>query len=440
MPISQALYTGVTGMSVMADGMTVVANNIANANAKGFKKDRVEFEDMLSADRSTGSGTGQLGRGALLRSIRTIHTQGGLSVTDNLTDLAIQGEGFFVVKNPSSDSSDSAANFYTRVGSFVFDKDGYLAEPAGGRVMGYMAKSDGSLGSRLEEIRIDTNAIPPRKTDKVTLDLNLDARIKPSDVEFDVNNPEATSQFNHTITVFDSHGRGHAMSVFYNRVETSEGMEWKWRACFPSKDVEGASLDQELVVGPTGSIKFDSKGNLIEETNDGVTVNFGDGAEAEQVIEFDFGKNVGEEKGNGTNATRCISAKSVTNYHSQNGYETGNIKNLKIELDGTIRGLFTNGVQRTLGALAMASFENIDGLSKAGGNKFYETRDSGPAKLGMALSGLRGSIVSSTLEESNVDLAQEFVNMIMTQRGFQANSRSITTADSMIEEVVNLRR
>jgi flagellar hook protein FlgE len=130
----------------------------------------------------------------------------------------------------------------------------------------------------------------------------------------------------------------------------------------------------------------------------------------------------------------------VTNFHSQNGYETGNIKNLKIELDGTIRGLFTNGIQRTLGALALASFENIDGLSKAGGNKFYETRDSGPAKMGMALSGLRGSIVSSTLEESNVDLAQEFVNMIMTQRGFQANSRSITTADSMIEEVVNLRR
>lgn len=440
MPISQALYTGVTGMSVMADGMTVIANNIANANAKGFKKDRVEFEDMLSSDRSTGSGTSQLGRGSMLRAIRTIHGQGGLAATDNLTDLAIQGEGFFVVKNLNSDRADSTSNFYTRVGSFVFDKDGFLAEPAGGRVMGYMANTDGVLGSRLQEIQVDTNAIAPKKTDKVILDINLDARIKPSDVEFDINNPEATSQFNHTITVFDSHGHGHPMTVFYNRVETSDGMEWKWHACFPGKDVEGAAPDQELVVGPTGSIKFDGKGNLIEEINDGGTVNFTGGAEPEQLIAFDFGKNLGGEKGDGTNATRCIAAKSVTNYHNQNGYETANIKNLKIELDGSIVGVFTNGVQRTLGALALASFENVDGLNKAGGNKFYETRDSGPAKLGMALSGLRGSIVSSTLEESNVDLAQEFVNMIMTQRGFQANSRSITTADSMIEEVVNLRR
>jgi len=440
MPISQALYTGVTGMSVMADGMTVVANNIANANAKGFKKDRVEFEDMLSADRSTGSGTGQLGRGALLRSIRTIHTQGGLSVTDNLTDLAIQGEGFFVVKNPNSDSGDSAANFYTRVGSFVFDKDGYLAEPSGGHVMGYLAKADGSMGSRLQDIRIDTNAIAPRRTDKVVLDINLDARIKPSEVEFDVKNPEATSQFNHTITVFDSHGRGHPMTVFYNRVETSDGVEWKWNACVSSKDVQDGPLDQELTVGTSGRIKFDAKGNLLEEISDGGTINFADGAEPGQLIELDFGKNMGVDKGNGVGATKCISARSVTNYHSQNGYETGNIKQLKIELDGSIRGLYTNGIQRTLGNLALASFENQDGLTKAGGNKFYETRESGPAKLGVALTGTRGSIVSSTLEESNVDLAQEFVNMIMTQRGFQANSRSITTADSMIEEVVNLRR
>jgi flagellar hook protein FlgE len=440
MPISQALYTGVTGMSVMADGMTVVANNIANANAKGFKKDRVEFEDMLSADRSTGSGTGQLGRGSLLRAIRTIHTQGGLSVTDNLTDLAIQGEGFFVVKNPNSDSGDSAGNFYTRVGSFVFDKDGYLSEPSGGHVMGYLAKKDDTMGSRLQDIRIDTNAIPPRRTDKVTLDLNLDARIKPAEVEFNIQNPESTSQFNHTITVFDSHGRGHPMTVFYNRAETSDGVEWKWNACFASKELQDGPLDQELAIGTSGTVKFDNKGNLLEEISDGATINFGDGAEPGQLIELDFGKNMGSEKGNGVGSTKCISARSATNFHSQNGYETGNIKQLKIELDGSIRGLYTNGIQKTLGSLALASFENQDGLSKAGSNKFYETRESGPAKLGVALTGMRGSVVSSTLEESNVDLAQEFVNMIMTQRGFQANSRSITTADSMIEEVVNLRR
>ena len=440
MAISQALYTGVTGLSVMSDGMSVVANNIANANAKGFKKDRAEFEDMLSSDLSTGSGSGQIGRGARMRAVRTLHTQGGLAVTDNLTDMAIQGNGFFVLSNSSTEVQESAGRFYTRVGSFVFDKDGYLSDPSGGRVMGFMAGKTGALSSRLQDVRIETNSIPPKQTDKVVMDINLDARVKPSDVEFDINNPEATSQFNNTMTVFDSHGRSHPMTVFFNRVPTSEGIEWKWHSCVDGKDVVDVPEGQDFVLGASGTAKFDAKGNLMEEISDGGGINFGEGAEPNQVIELDFGQNMGLEKGTGLNSTRSISAKSVTNFHTQNGYEAGNIKSLKIELDGTIRGIYTNGVKKQLGAVALASFENQDGLLKAGRNLFYSTMDSGPAKIGLAQSGTRGAVYASTLEESNVDLAQEFVNMIMTQRGFQANSRSITTTDSMIEEVVNLKR
>jgi flagellar hook protein FlgE len=440
MPISQALYTGVTGLSVMADSMSVVANNIANANAKGFKKDRAEFEDMLSSDMSTGSGSGQIGRGARMRAVRTLHTQGGLAVTDNLTDMAIQGSGFFILSNSNTEVQESAGRFFTRVGSFVFDKDGYLSDPSGGRVMGFMSTKAGNLSSRLQEVRIETNSIPPKKTDKITMDINLDARIKPSELEFDIANPEASTQFNNTMTVFDSHGRSHPLTIFYQRVPASEGIEWKWRACVDAKDVIDPPEGQEYVLGASGSVKFDPKGNLIEENFDGAGVSFSEGAEPNQVIELDFGQNVGVEKGTGLNCTRSISAKSVTNFHSQNGYEAGNIKSLKIELDGSIRGIYTNGVQRQLGAVALASFENQDGLMKAGRNLFYATLDSGPAKVGLAQSGTRGAVYASTLEESNVDLAQEFVNMIMTQRGFQANSRSITTTDSMIEEIVNLKR
>jgi len=130
----------------------------------------------------------------------------------------------------------------------------------------------------------------------------------------------------------------------------------------------------------------------------------------------------------------------VTNFHAQDGYEAGNIKSLRIELDGSIRGIYTNGVQRQLGSVALATFENQDGMLKAGRNLFYATLDSGPPKIGLAQTGTRGAVYASSLEESNVDLAQEFVSMIMTQRGFQANSRSITTTDTMIEEVVNLKR
>ncbi|MCX6124335.1 MAG: flagellar hook protein FlgE [Proteobacteria bacterium] len=443
MPISQALYTGVTGLSVMSDGMSVVANNIANANAKGFKKDRAEFEDMLSSDLSTGSGSGQVGRGARMRAVRTIHTQGGIAVTDNLTDLAIQGQGFFVLNNPNTEVQESAGKFYTRVGSFVFDKDGYLSDPSGGRVMGYMSNKSGNLSSRLQDVRIETNSIPPKKTDVVTLDVNLDARMKPIEGEFSLDNPDKTTNFNTTINVFDSHGRSHAMTVFYKRQlgEEGQGPAWKWYATVDSKDVTNPEGDAEYALAASGTAKFNNKGLLeVEEYDDLPGVNFVDGAEPDQKLKIDFGRNVGEEKGNGLNTSRSISAKSVTNYHAQDGYEAGNIKSLRIELDGTIRGVYTNGVQRQLGAVALATFENQDAMLKAGRNLFYATLDSGPAKVGLAQSGTRGAVYASSLEESNVDLAQEFVNMIMTQRGFQANSRSITTTDSMIEEVVNLKR
>ena len=136
MGITQALYTGVTGLSVMSDSMSVVANNIANANAKGFKYDRAEFGDLLSQDLASAGGSSQLGRGARLTNVRTIHTQGGLAVTDRLTDMAVQGAGFFIVDNPAGEISGGGGKFYTRVGSFNFDKEGYLSAATGGRLMG----------------------------------------------------------------------------------------------------------------------------------------------------------------------------------------------------------------------------------------------------------------------------------------------------------------
>jgi flagellar hook protein FlgE len=439
MPISQALYTGVTGLSVNSDGMAVIANNIANANAKGFKKDRAEFEDMLSMDLSTGGGGAQIGRGARLRDVRTVHSQGGLAVTDNLTDLAIQGSGFFVLANSTTEVQESAGRFYSRVGSFIFDKDGYLADSAGGRVQGYLSNEDDVLSTRLTDIRIETNSIAPRATQKVLLDINLDAREKVLEADFDLNKPELTSNFNNTITVFDSHGGSHQMTVFFRRMEDSDGISWNWHATVDNKDVTDPGDEKYKEIG-NGVVKFDSKGNLLEEIQEFSEVNFAGGSMQGQIINFDFGKNIGTEGGNGVGAATSIAAKSNTNFHSQDGYEAGNIKSLRIDLDGVVKGIYTNGIVKELGAIALATFENQDGLMKAGRNQFYGTIESGPPKIGMAQSGTRGSIFASSLEESNVDLAQEFVQMIMTQRGFQANSRSITTTDSMFEEVINLKR
>lgn len=438
MAISQALYTGVTGLSVNSDGMSVIANNIANANAKGFKKDRAEFEDMLAIDLSTGQGNAQIGRGARLRDVRTIHAQGGLAVTDNLTDMAIQGMGFFVISNAKSEVQESAGKFYTRLGSFIFDKDGFLSDASGGHVQGYMTNELGALSSRLQDIRIETNAIAPQATKKLVLDVNLDSREKVMQEPFDIAKAEISSNFNNTVTVFDSQGGSHQLTTYFRRLEDSEGISWEWHATVDGKEVNDANGEKLKEIGK-GIVKFDSKGNLLENQTEMSEVNFAGGAAQAQAIEFSFGKTPAEG-GTGVGAATSIAAKSVTNFHSQDGFEAGNIKSLRIELDGSVHGIYTNGVVRTLGAVALATFENQDGLSKAGHNQFYASTASGPPKIGMAQTGTRGSIFASSLEESNVDLAQEFVNMIMTQRGFQANSRSITTTDSMYEEVINLKR
>ncbi len=438
MAISQALYTGVTGLAVNSDGMSVIANNIANANAKGFKKDRAEFEDMLSLDLNSGTGSAQIGRGARLRDVRTLQSQGGLAVTDNLTDMAIQGSGFFVVSNAKSEVQESAGKFYTRNGAFIFDKDGYLSDTTGGHVQGYLANELGAISSRLQDIRIETNQIAPQPTTKLMMDVNLDARSKVLEGDFDPTKAELTSNFNNTITMFDSQGGSHQMTTFFKRLEDSEGITFEWHAMVDGQEVvdgDGAKMKE---VGK-GTVKFDTKGVLLDRVIDMSEVNFAGGAAQGQVIDFDFGKTI-KDGGNGVGASSAIAAKSVTNFHNQNGFEAGNIKSLRMELDGTLRGIYTNGVTRALGAVALATFENQDGLMKAGHNEFYSTIDSGPPKIGMAQTGTRGSIFASSLEESNVDLAAEFVQMIMTQRGFQANSRSITTTDSMYEEVINLKR
>ncbi len=441
MGISQALYTGVTGLSVNSDGMSVIANNIANANARGFKYDRAEFEDLLSVDLGSGSNSSQLGRGCRLRDVKTIHTQGGLAVTDNLTDLAIQGNGLFVVSNPNTESQESGGQFFTRVGSFAFDRDGYLVDSVGGRIQGYQADQDGLLSTRVSDIRLVTNNLPPVATKKVMMNVNLDSRADVLESEFDVNRAEKTSNFNNTITVFDSQGRGHNMTIYYNRLEASSGeSKWAWRACVDSKDVVDGDTDVPLHEVAAGELTFNSLGNLLSEETFKNEVSFKGGALPNQEIELDFGQNIGIEGGNGVGTSSSVAAESVTVFHNQNGFEAGNLKSLKIELDGTIRGYYTNGIQRQLASLAIATFENIDGLQKAGRNQFFKTLESGPPRIGRPQTGTRGSIYASSLEESNVDLATQFVNMIMTQRGFQANSRSITTTDSMIEEVVNLKR
>jgi flagellar hook protein FlgE len=438
MGLTQTLHTGVSGLSSQSDGMGVVANNIANANSKGFKRDRAEFEDMVQSEGSVGRLQEKVGRGAKIKDVRTIHSQGNLTTTDNLTDLAIQGGGMFILNNPDAAADSTEGRMFTRAGAFIFDREGYMADISGARVQGYEALPTGQISSRIGDFRINTNSIPPHQTENIKLDMNLDARTKVIEGDFDATKPDSTSNFGTSVAVFDSHGRTHQVSLFFKRVSDAENSNWKWYAMADGKEI--VNPDGDLHEIASGEIKFDAKGELSEQIVNKSEANFAGGAALGQAINFDFGKKSTDEVKKTVGGTTCLAAKSGTNYHTQDGYESGMIKALRIDPTGIVRGQYTNGLNRNLGAVALATFENIDGLRKGGRNTFFQSLESGPAKVGMAQTSNRGSVFSSTLEESNVDIAQEFVNMILTQRAFQANSRSITTTDTMIEEVLNLKR
>jgi flagellar hook protein FlgE len=456
MGIHHALYSAVSGLSVNADGMSVISNNIANANTKGYKNDRAEFEDLLSTSLNENS---NLGRGARLRAITTSYTQGALSNTGMITDMGIQGDGFFMVKNDSTEVQESNGMFFTRQGSFRFNKDGFITDVNGGKVQGYMADDSGKLSTKLTDVQITQNALAPVATNKVSVAANLDIRDKPILQDFDLERPTDTSNFNTTVTLFDNWGNGHSATVYFQKTAEGDKNSWKWFATVDGREIEngptpGTDGKPKLAQIASGTIDFDPDGKPIMpfrnregkptyidtiDKSDAVEIKFANGASA-QKIQFNFGPNEDDSGVTGTQTTTSIASKSITHYHSQNGYEAGYLKTLKVDLDGSIRGIYTNGLERKLGAVGMASFSNNQGLQKVGRNNYIATSKSGEPRIGMPLSGTRGSVYSASLEESNVDLAQQFVEMITTQRGFQANSKAITTTDTLMEEVINLKR
>lgn len=456
MGINHALYSAVSGLSVNTDGMSVISNNIANANTRSFKTDRAEFEDLLAVSLNENS---NLGRGARLRNITTAFTQGSLSNTGIITDLGIQGDGFFMTRNDTTEVQESGGMFYTRQGSFRFNKDGYIVDVNGGKLQGYIGDSDGALSPKLSDVQITSSSIPPQATSKVTVAANLDARATVPVEEFDPARPQNTSNFASTVTVYDSFGNGHTATMYFRKTGDAEKNTWEWHSLVDGTEVSTSpELDSKgkpkAVEIAKGIIEFDSDGKPIlnfkskdgrptfidtVDKSDAFEVKFINGAEA-QKVQFNFGPQEDENGRLNNQSTTSIAAKSNTMYHSQNGFEAGSLKTMKIDLDGTIRGVYTNGLERRLGAIAMASFSSNAGLQKIGRNSYIATSRSGEPRVGMPQSGTRGSVYSSSLEESNVDMAQQFVDLITTQRGFQANSKSITTTDSMMEEIINLKR
>jgi len=423
MGVISSMSTAISGLESNGQALGVITDNIVNANTTGFKASRSEFQNILA---ETGAGGVQIGRGAGLVGVTNILNQGSITHTDRPTDLAISGNGFFVLKG------DALGQTYTRDGSFRFDKDGYLVNLNGYRVQAYEATPSGAISGKMTDIRIPYNTIAAKPSERVQLHVNLDARL-PVSAPLDLAKPEETSQFNTGIQVFDSVGNARPLTMYYNK--TAENV-WEFHAMTDGANLtDGVAGEQTLVI--QGTLSFDPNGRLESVQQNVVNTNF-TGAVPEQNLSFDFGDPT-DQLGSGEKGTTQYGSKSAMFRNVQDGWAAGVLTDTNIDADGMVSGIYSNGQNRTLGQLGVARFEATERLSKMGDNQFRESVLSGQPLIGKPNTNGRGIVMTKSLEQSNVDLAHEFVSMIKAQRGFQASAKGVTTANEMLDEVVNIK-
>ena len=514
----RSMFAGVSGLKTHQVRMDIIGNNIANVNSAGYKSSRATFQDMLSqtmrsatAPTATRGGTNpqQIGLGVQLGSIDVKHTQGNTQSTGYITDLAIEGEGFFVL-------GQGANRQYTRAGMFGLDDgtEGNLVSLLNGeRVLGYKADQDGYIdpNSSLESMHISASeTITPRATDRVSFAGNLDNRYAAWQSDDDT--------VSRTVQVFDSRGREQTIVVDLKK-QTGNNWEWdaSWLLVSDSIPMDNGKMSNngEYQVGnsggvltlyhdfqdpadPTQTIReivarsvadpemagrvwiVEDSGDRFEfehaMTNGARVTAFSDGGAlfltsshsltqsvdpSDRVIQFNsdgsflsLSGTVGDEHvlkfkpADAEDLSIELDFTSFTQYADtftgkfmgQNGYTSGALESYAIDQNGVIVGSFSNGLTRALGQVALARFANPAGLQRSGSTMFVDTPNSGAAQVGAAGIPGFGLISPSSLEMSNVDLSEEFTEMIITQRGFQANSRIITTSDEMLQELVNLKR
>ena len=460
----RSLYSGVSGLQNHQIRMDVLGNNISNINTTGFKKGRVNFQDMLSqtlsgaakpTDEVGGVNPKQVGLGMVIASIDTIHTQGSLQTTGVMTDLAVQGEGFFILQ-------DGEKRFFTRDGSFGIDRDGLLVDPANGlRVQGWQAITIDGITTINTAAVIDDLIIPvgdkdpAASTTEVELACNLDKRTP----EIPAGAAAQTildGTWSTTFDIYDSFGNVHQLQVNFTKVV---GIANRWQAeviVDPGAEIPTNTLVEIGAANNADNLFFidfdnlgslsailDAQGDTIAEGTLQVNVGF-DVPEAtipagEAAVRQLFTLNLGEV-GSYRSAVTQFAEKSSTKAITQNGYPMGYLESFKIDQAGVITGVYSNGTNRAIGQVALAGFTNPGGLEKAGENTYEVSNNSGDARIDAAGIAGKGKIIAGALEMSNVDLAEQFTDMIVTQRGFQANSRTITTSDQMIQELLTLKR
>ncbi|RJG01179.1 flagellar hook protein FlgE [Noviherbaspirillum sedimenti] len=421
---------GLSGLSAASKSLDAIGNNVANANTAGFKASQAQFADVY-ASSLTGAGTSQVGIGVKVAGVAQQFTQGNITGSNNPLDVAINGGGFFRM-------SDQGTITYARNGQFQLDKDGFIVNASGSHLTGYVANSLGVLSTGAPtDLNINTADLPPSESSKVTALLNLDSRKAAIDQAvnpFDVNDP-ATYHNATSVSVFDSLGNSHVLQTFF--VKTAPlpadpaGTQATWEVY--------ASVDGTLLPAPAsgniGSITFASDGSI---DNAATTLPF---ANIQLPVATGAQTPIGGAAGislDFAGTTQFGSSFSV-NSLGQDGYASGRLSGFNIDNDGIITGRYTNGMSSTLGQVVLANFTNPNGLQPLGNNVWASSASSGAELVGGPGTGSLGSLQSSAVEDSNVDLTAELVNMITAQRFYQANAQTIKTQDQVMQTLVNLR-
>lgn len=401
----RSMYAGVSGLRTHQFMIDVTANNIANVNTPGFKASRVQFTDVLSQQlEGTGGATAltplQVGLGVRIDSTSLVFTQGASQLTERSLDIAIEGNGFLVTRAPEG-------VLYTRLGSLAFDREGFLIDAQGGNIQGWSSQPGEDVETNVppSDVQlVQATTIPPEPTQTVFLDGNLS--VEELDGETIVSG----------IEVIDQLGAQHRITIEFTKV--SDG---NWTV--DTFDEDGNSLS-----GGPQAVTFDAVGALTAPT----TITAQIPGDPSQTYDIQLSHNNGELTQFGTETTYRVD--------DQDGVLPGTLQAFRFSDEGFIIGVYDNGQSRNLAAIALATFDNPSTLLKAGENRFQANPDAGPPNIGLPGAGGRGTISAGTLEMSNVDLAREFTDLIVAQRGFQANSRVITTSDELIQELVNLKR
>lgn len=412
MSISESLYIGASGLISHGNAMSVVGDNIANASTIGFKRERASFEDLLGSEMVNH----REGGGSYLGKSQTMWNQGAIQQTGNGMDVAISGDGMFVVNGTHAGVS---GQYYSRDGRFSMTNDGYLVDQQGMRIQGYTANTDGSMQTNLGDLHLGGAMSSPVATTKAQLGLNLDSNA-PVNTNWDSSNPDATATYSTSIKVTDSLGNTHPIDMCY--VKTGDGT-WDVHAMDNS-----TTPPTEL---GTGQLTFDTNGKLTSSSGS-ITAQFA-GA-ASQTIALDFSQVTQNAGTAGATTFGTVGTNSI------DGHGAGSLESIQIDPDGKIEGSYDNGDKLVIGQVALAKVTNMDGMQRMGDGLYATTNESGQATIDGAGRGGRGALVAGALEQSNVDLSTELVTLIAYQRAFQANAKTVTTSDEMLQDVDNLKR